>query len=227
MDGSFLMLITTKAVIGFISLFIAIRLTGRVSLNELTPFHLVFVMVLGNFLGNAVYDSKVSVFDFLYSVGLWALLMYLTELVVLKKNASRALLEGKPALIIRNGVLDRELLKKHKLDINQVLSLLRQNQIFSVRDVAYGFLEGNGQISTMLKSPYQMPKRQDFRLPETPVHLPVSVIMDGEILGDNLQEYGLDRHWLYEQLRSQGFESEKQIFYADWQKEKGLHVSPK
>ena len=227
MDGSFVMLITFKAVIGFISLFLAVRLTGRVSLNELTPFHLVFVLVLGNFLGNAVYENKVTVLDFIYSVGLWALLMYLTELVVLKKNASRALLEGKPAMIIRNGMLDRELLKKHKLDINQVLSLLRQNQIFSLREVEYGFLEGNGQISTMLKSSYQRPQRQDLHLPEKPVYLPVSVIMDGEIQWDNLQENGLNRHWLDEQLRSQGFDSEKQIFYADWQKEKGLHVSPK
>lgn len=227
MEWEFTGLITVKAVIGFISLFVAIKLTGRASLNKLTPFHLVFVMVLGNFLGNAIYENKVRILDFVYSVGLWALLMYLTEVVALKKNSARSLLDGKPSLIIRDGILNRELLKKNKIDINQVLSMLRQNQIFSVREVKYGFLEANGQISTLLQFPNQPPKKQDLHVPESPVHLPVSLILDGKILWDNLQEQRLDKHWLYEQLRSHGYDSEEQIFYADWQSGQGLHISPK
>nr|WP_250621622.1 YetF domain-containing protein [Bacillus subtilis] len=43
--------------------------------------------------------------------------------------------------------MDRKLLAKNKLDVNQVLSILRQNNVFSVREVKYGILEANGHIS--------------------------------------------------------------------------------
>ncbi|HER2174520.1 TPA: DUF421 domain-containing protein, partial [Streptococcus pyogenes] len=70
------------------------------------------------------------------------------------------------------------LLKKNKLDVNQVLSLLRQNNVFSVREVKYGILEANGQISILLKSKYQKPDKQDLNLSESPVDLPTSLIID-------------------------------------------------
>ncbi|MED3629842.1 DUF421 domain-containing protein [Bacillus subtilis] len=69
--------------------------------------------------------------------------------------------------------MDRKLLTKNKLDVNQVLSILRQNNVFSVREVKYGILEANGQISLLLKSKYQKP---DLNLPESPVDLPTSLL---------------------------------------------------
>lgn len=82
-----------------------------------------------SYVGNRVYDSK--------------------------NKSTRSLLLGNPNIIIRDGVMDRKLLTKNKLDVNQVLSILRQNNVFSVREVKYGILEANGQISLLLKSKYQ------------------------------------------------------------------------
>lgn len=69
------------------------------------------------------------------------------EFMTLKNKSTRSLLLGNPNIIIRDGVMDRKLLTKNKLDVNQVLSILRQNNVFSVREVKYGILEANGQIS--------------------------------------------------------------------------------
>ncbi|MFP6334725.1 YetF domain-containing protein, partial [Bacillus subtilis] len=77
--------------------------------------------------------------------------------MTLKNKSTRSLLLGNPNIIIRDGVMDRKLLTKNKLDVNQVLSILRQNNVFSVREVKYGILEANGQISLLLKSKYQKP----------------------------------------------------------------------
>nr|WP_306463616.1 YetF domain-containing protein [Siminovitchia fortis] len=81
------------------------------------------------------------------------------EFMTLKNKSTRSLLLGNPNIIIRDGVMDRKLLTKHKLDVNQVLSILRQNNVFSVREVKYGILEANGQISLLLKSKYQKPDK--------------------------------------------------------------------
>ncbi|WP_239687070.1 YetF domain-containing protein, partial [Bacillus sp. 522_BSPC] len=87
------------------------------------------------------------------------------EFMTLKNKSTRSLLLGNPNIIIRDGVMDRKLLTKNKLDVNQVLSILRQNNVFSVREVKYGILEANGQISLLLKSKYQKPDKQDLNLP--------------------------------------------------------------
>ena len=145
------------------------------------------------------------------------------EFMTLKINR-HVLLLGNPNIIIRDGVMDRKLLTKNKLDVNQVLSILRQNNVFSVREVKYGILEANGQISLLLKSKYQKP---DLNLPESPVDLPTSLIIDGEILWDNLHELGFDQQWLDNQLTTNGYDNVKRILYADWREREGIHVSPK
>jgi uncharacterized membrane protein YcaP (DUF421 family) len=219
--------LTIKVIVGFVALFFIIIISGRTSISQLTPFHLVFILVLGDFLGSTIYEDKVKIFHFLYAIGLWTLLMLGIEFITLKNKSARSLFLGNPNIIIRNGVIDRKLLKKNKLDINQVLSLLRQNNVFSVREVKYGILEANGQLSILLKFKYQKPEKQDFNLPESPVDLPTSLIIDGEILWDNLQEHGFDKQWLQNKLTANGYENEKRILYADWRESEGIHISPK
>jgi uncharacterized membrane protein YcaP (DUF421 family) len=220
-------LLTIKVIVGFVTLFFIIIITGRTSISQLTPFHLVFVLVLGDFLGNTIYEDNVRTFHFLYAIGLWTLLMLGVEFMTLKNKSTRSLLLGDPNIIIRDGVMDRKLLKKNKLDVNQVLSILRQNNVFSVREVKYGILETNGQISLLLKSKYQKPDKQDLNLPESPVYLPTSLILDGEILWDNLHDLGFDQQWLGNQLTTNGYDNVKSIFYADWRESEGIHISPK
>ncbi|MGM7722074.1 DUF421 domain-containing protein [Metabacillus sp. Hm71] len=220
-------LLTIKVIVGFVTLFFIIIITGRTSIYQLTPFHLVFVLVLGDFLGNTIYEDRVRIFHFLYAIGLWTVLMLGIEFITLKNKSTRSLLLGDPNIIIRDGVMDRKLLKKNKLDVNQVLSILRQNNVFSVREVKYGILEANGQISILLKSKYQKPEKQDLNLPESPVDLPTSLIIDGEILSDNLQELGFDQQWLDNKLTINGYNNVKSILYADWRESEGIHISPK
>ena len=220
-------LLTIKVVAGFVTLFFIIIVTGRTSILQLTPFHLVFVLVLGDLLGSTIYENQMGIFHFLYAVGLWTLLMMGVEFLTLKKKSTRSLLVGNPAIIIRDGIIDRKIAKKNKLDVNQILSILRQSNIFSVREVKYGILEPNGQISTLLKSKYQKPTKQDLNLPESLVDLPISLIIDGEVLWDNLNERGFDQQWLENELTANGFNDKTEIFYADWQESEGIHVSPK
>ncbi|PGT83654.1 DUF421 domain-containing protein [Bacillus sp. AFS040349] len=227
MGEVFLGLLTIKVIVGFVTLFFIIIITGRTSIYQLTPFHLVFVLVLGDFLGNTIYENKVGIFHFLYAIGLWTLLMLGIEFLTLKNKSTRSLLLGDPNIIIRNGIMDRKLLKKNKLDVNQVLSILRQNQVFSVREVKYGILEANGQISILLQSKYQKPDMQDLSLLESPVYLPIALIIDGEVLWDNLHELEFDQQWLYNQLTTNGYDNVKRILYADWRESEGIHISPK
>ncbi|OKL36709.1 DUF421 domain-containing protein [Domibacillus mangrovi] len=227
MENIFIGMLTIKVIVGFAVLFFIVILTGKTSINQLTPYHLIFVLVLGDLLGNTLYDDEIEVYHFLYATGLWTLCMLGIEFITQKKKSTRFLLEGNPSIIIRDGIIDREMLSKNKLDVNEVASLLRQDNVFSIREVKYGILEPNGNISILLKSKYDNPNRQDLNLPDTSVDLPVSLIIDGEILKDNLQEIGFDQKWLIKEIQASGYQDEKEILFADWRDSEGLHISPK
>lgn len=226
MESLHIGLLTLKIIVGFVALFIVVYLTGRTALNQLTPFHFIFVLVLGEFLGSTLYEDKIKIFHFLYAITLWTILMLAVEKITKKYKSTRKLLIGDPSIMIRDGIIDRAVLRKNKMVVGEVLSLLRQSNVFSLREVKYGILEINGQMSLLLYAKYQQPEKQDFKLPETPVYLSVSMIMDGQILWGNLHDSGFDKEWLYNELATQGYHDEKQILLAEWRQDEGIHISP-
>ncbi|MGG0655885.1 DUF421 domain-containing protein [Rummeliibacillus pycnus] len=216
--------ITFKLLAGFIILFIIIRFVGRKIINQITPFTFIGSIVIGEFLGNAVYEEHVSVLEILYSISLWGLMLFIVEYLERKFLFFRGIVLGKPSALIKNGVIDREELKKCRMNLNQLQSMLRQNETFSVREVAYCYLESNGSLSILKKSQYQKTKKEDFTLPEKAVHVPVTLIRDGKVLKDELTDIGFDETWLKKQLATHNISKYKDVFLAEWLEGDGIFV---
>lgn len=208
--------------VGFIALIILTKLLGKTQISQLTPFDFISALILGELVGNAVYDKHVHVGYILFATVFWGLLMYIAEWVTQKFRKTRTLLEGKPSIVIRNGEIDRDEMKRSKLDINQLLNMLRQKNVFSIREVEYAVLEPNGMISVLKKPNYQTPTRSDLNIPETPVTLAITLISDGEIDKDNLRKTGFTEEWLLDQLKRYNIHDVKDVFYAEWRQEEGF-----
>lgn len=133
-------------------------------------------------------------------------------------------MEGKPSALIKNGIIDREELRKNRMTINQLQSLLRQSETFSIREVAFCYLESSGSLSILKKSKYQKTTQEDFNLPSEAVYVPVTLIRDGEVLWDEMIDLGFDEAWLKIQLKAQNITDYKDIFIAEWLNGDGLFV---
>lgn len=216
--------LTIELIIGFFALFTITKLVRKSQINEITPFDFISAIVLGELLGNAIYDEKVGIGSVIYAIILWGILMFIVERITQKFRRTRKLLEGDPAIIIRNGQIDFNVIKKEKLDINELLSILRQKDAFSIREIEFAILEQSGNISVLKKSKYDTPTIEDLNLTNKPVYLPITLILDGEVLKDNLKGIGFDENWLLEQIRTLGVENTKDVFYADWKEDEGIHV---
>lgn len=226
MDLAHLAHTTIELILGFIALLIVTKLIGNRQISQITPFDFISAIVLGELLGNAVYDRDISIFNILYSLFLWGLLMVTVEMLTQKYLKVRGFLEGNPSIVIRNGMIDREQLKKNKIDINELQNLLRQKDVFSIREVEYAILESDGKISVLKKSKYATPTNEDLKLPEKPVYLPVTFIVDGEALWDNVKACGFEEKWLEKQLKMQGIDKIEDVFYAEWKQDEGIHIVP-
>lgn len=201
---------------GFFALFTLTKVLGKTQISQITTFDFISALVLGELVGNALFDKKAGVVEISVVIATWGLLMYTTEWITQKFKGSRKLLEGSPSIIIRNGEIDREQMKKDKLDINQLQHLLREKDVFSVSEVAYAIMETDGTVSVLKSTDAQSPKRSDFDLPREQVHLSHTLIIDGEPLEDNLKVIQKDLKWLKEEITKRNFDSIEDIFYAEW-----------
>src|SRR5690625_4863703 len=139
-----------------------------------------------------------------------------------KYKRSRFLLEAIPALVIHEGKIIYEEMRKNKIDINELQQLLRMKDVFALQEVEYAVLETNGELSVVKKAEYQAPTKKDLNLAPTKPQIAMTVITDGEIVKDNLAEANLTEDWLLEELKRQNYNDVKEVFYAECLKNKKL-----
>ncbi|WP_117170908.1 DUF421 domain-containing protein [Paraliobacillus sediminis] len=213
-----------ETLFGFLCLFIITKVLGKSQIRQLTAFDFISALVLGELVGNALFDDEVGVTQIGFAVLLWGFLLYITEWMTQKFKRTRSLLEGRPSIIIHSGKLQREVMAKAKLDVNQLLHLLRSKDVFSIRDVAYAILETDGTVSVLKTSHAQTPTRLDLNLNPEDVRLSMALINDGEIIKDNLKEINQDQAWLENELKIQNVDSYKDVFYAEYKRGEVLFV---
>lgn len=118
-------------------------------------------------------------------------------------------------------------LRKARLDLDSLNSLLRKKNVFSISDVDYAILETDGSLSVMKKEAKQPAAKSGVNLKQARTDIfsiPAAVISDGEINDDHLQSLNLNRQWLSRQLKSAGIHSIEDVFYAEVQKDGTLYI---
>lgn len=215
-----------ETIFGFCALFALTKILGKTQISQLTAFDFIAALVLGELVGNALFDEKAGVLEIAYIIFLWGSLLYIVEMLTQKFKGSRFLLEGKPAMVIYRGQFIYEELRKNKIDIDEVQHLLRMKEVFAIQEVEYAILETNGDLSILKKSPYLTPNRKDLDILPTTSQIATTLISDGEIVYDNLAEVDVTEEWLLDELLKQNFTSEKEVFYAEYLVNKPLFVLP-
>ncbi|EDL63056.1 DUF421 domain-containing protein [Bacillus sp. SG-1] len=214
--------IATELVVGFAALLILTKVLGKTQISQITPFDFISAIILGELVGNALYDDKSGVVEILFAISLWGGLIYFTEFLTQRSLRVRHLLENTPSIIIRKGQIQFQALKKNNLDLNQLQQLLRAKDIFSVRECEFAILETDGSLSVIRKPKYATVQKQDINIPPTSANIPISVILDGQIIYDNLKMINIDEKWLFSELEKKGFASEKEVLFGEWQEGEDL-----
>lgn len=216
--------IFAELVVGYIALFILAKVLGKTQITQITTFDFISAVVVGELVGNALFDEEIGIKKILFAVIIWGTLIYTTEIITQKFKRVRKTLEGEPSIVIRRGKIDYHQLKINKLDINQLQHLLRSKDIFSIRECEFAILETDGTISVLRKSAYGNPTNQDLNLSLKPIHLPISLVLDGELVRDNLQLVQWDEQKLLQEMKPYGISRLNEVLYAEWREGEALHV---
>ncbi|WP_353893993.1 DUF421 domain-containing protein [Proteinivorax hydrogeniformans] len=224
MLNSFYFTISIELITGFFALLVSIKVIGKRQVSQITPFDFISAIVLGEIVGNAIYDQQTNAYHLIFGVSLWTILIYTIEKLSQKFQNHRKKIQGSPTFLIKKGNIDFNQLSKEKLDFNELLSLLRERDVFSVQEVEYAILETSGEVTVIKKSLYNQPTNQDLGVDVAKTSLNLPVILDGEIATDNLDILGYDETWLKNKLTAENVDNYRDILYAEWSEEKGLYV---
>ncbi|MCM3585528.1 DUF421 domain-containing protein [Mesobacillus maritimus] len=201
---------------GYLILFIIVRIQGKTQISQISPFDFVSALVLGELVGNAIYDKETGFGVIVFAIVVWGILTIVTELLTQKSRFLRYLFEGKPSIIIDKGNLDWKQMKRNRLDVDQLQQLLRDKGVFSLQEVEYAILENNGGISVLKKAAADQPTLTDLKIKTEERVIPYTIVSDGEVLSKNLQAAGVNEEWLYTAIRQKGIQTPSDISYAEY-----------
>lgn len=181
-------------------LLLTVRLLGKRQLGEMEPSEFVVSTLLANLATIPMEEPDIPL---LYGLGPIAL-VFLAETCIafisLRSISVRKFLCGKPVILIENGRISPENLRRTRVNLDELTMQLREKDIFDLSTVKFAILETNGQISTLLYSKDQPPtaKAQSIKVEEN--QLPITLISDGRIMEENLSLSGKDLGWLQKEL---------------------------
>ncbi len=141
-----------RSAVVYLFILVAFRFTGKRQVGQLSLFDLVVLLIISNVVQNAVIGNDNSVGGgMIGAVTILALNWTVVELSYRFKPARR-LLEGQPSLLIHNGKVLQENLRRERITMEDLQAALRRNGRESVDQVRFAVLEENGQISVVPKN---------------------------------------------------------------------------
>ena len=138
------------------------------------------------------------------------------SILCLKSNRFRRLLYGSPNMLIADGDLQMGEMRKARYNIDDLMSQLRQKDVFDVADVDYAVLETSGELTVLLKTGKQPVTKNDLQIQVPSVFrgIALTLIDDGEINWKGLSDYQLDEKWLMAQLKRERISDPRDVFFA-------------
>lgn len=136
-----------RAIATYVFMIVLLRVTGKRQVGQLAPFDLVLLLVLSNAVQNSINGGDNSLLGgFISAVALVAA-NYTTGFVTHRNKWLAGLIEGRPQVLIHNGRLYADVMKKEKVTQHELDAALRAAGVACVEDVHFAVLENNGQIS--------------------------------------------------------------------------------
>ncbi len=208
------LVVAVRGVISFFTLLIFAKILGKQQISQLAFFDYVLGITIGSIAAELTIDLSSSAWPHWVGLLTWAVLGYLMEWITLKWRYAAKYIEGEPAVIIMNGKIMENVLRKMRFTVSDVMELLRNKDIFDLSQVDFAILESNGQLSVLRKPEYEPLTAKDMKISKKPSGISTELIYDGILIEENLRQLNKDTKWLMKQLKAQGIKDISEVFLA-------------
>ena len=215
--------IALRTIGALVYLFILTKIIGKRQIKQLTYIEYIVGITIGSIAAFMATEMDGPAYHSLIAMGIFALFPVVMEWLSLKSKKLRDFFEGKSTVLIKEGKILEDNLKKERLTAEDLMEQLRIKNVYKIADVEFALMETSGEISVLLKSQNQpiTPKLMEWSV--APVEEGQVIIMDGVIMDEPLATAGLNRRWVRTELQKAGVALEN-VFLAQVDKGGELYL---
>jgi uncharacterized membrane protein YcaP (DUF421 family) len=140
-------------VVAYVGLVILLRLSGKRTLTKLNAFDFVVTIALGSALASALLPGDAALVDGLLALVVLIVAQYLVARLQVHHRGFRRLIKSEPTLLLRRGEWRDDAMRRERVTREDVLAVLRENGLASVRDAEAVVLETDGSLSVITDEP--------------------------------------------------------------------------
>lgn len=185
-----------RTILLYAVLIASIRLMGKRQIGQMEASEFVVTMLVANLAAIPMQDGGIPLFSGLVPI-LTVLGMELAlSGLIMHSVRFRKFLCGKPVILIDNGKIIQENLRRTRVTLDELTGHLREKDVLDLKAVQYAILETDGNLS-VFPYPKEIPaSAKESGIPVKPHYLPVTIIEDGYFSQENLKRAGKDKVWL-------------------------------
>jgi len=197
----FMVITLFRSIILYILVVIALRIMGKQQISQLQPFEFVLTLMIAELATIPMENTGIPLLKGIIPIFILLFAQVTISYLSLKSQGFRRIISGTPVVLIKNGLIMDEVLQRNRYNINDLLEQLRIKNYHNINEIAFAYLETNGEISIIPKAEKRPVVAQDFKLSVDEVKMPLTLILDGVVQGENLKLTNYDRKWLEEKLK--------------------------
>ncbi len=206
--------VISRTVILYFLVFLVMRIMGKRQIGQLQPYELAVAIMISALAAIPMEDISIPLSNSIIPILILLSFQVMVSVLSIKSGRARALLCGKPSIVIENGKINELELSNLRVNINDLLEQLRLAGYANLQDVEFATMETNGQLSVVPKSQKRALCPEDINIPTSYEGLCYSLIIDGQVDAQNLKSVGLTENWLRDELNKYGIKDFKDVFLA-------------
>ena len=188
----------------YLVLILSIRMMGKRQIGQMEASEFVVTMLVANLASIPMQDAAIPLYSGLLPI-LVVLGMELTlSGLILRSVLIRRFFCGKPVILIDNGKILLENLRKTRVTLDELTGHLRSKDVLDVQAVQFAILETDGSLSVFPYPDQRPAAAKEAGIQTEKQYLPITILEDGYLSRENLQKAGKDRLWLRKTLQQQG-----------------------
>ncbi|MDD6021137.1 MAG: DUF421 domain-containing protein [Acutalibacteraceae bacterium] len=189
-----------RGFIAYLLLVVGVRLMGKRQIGELQPADLVITILISEIAAIPIEESEAPLLSSVTNVIFLVSIEIFVSYISMKSTRFRRALQGNSVMIIENGNIKEKELKQIRLTIDDLTEALRQKDIFDITEVSYAYAETNGSISAELFPENKTVTAGQANIETQNDGIPVVVVSDGRVIGENFRYCFLDDEKLEREL---------------------------
>ena len=222
-----MLLVIIRTLILYATTVLLLRVMGKRQIGQLQPYELVVIIMISELAAIPMQNTGIPLLSGLIPIFILVTAQVTLSYISLKSERARGVICGTPSIVIENSRIVEDELRRQRLNLNDLLEQLRLKNVSDISDVEYAILETSGQLSVILKSEKRSVEPQDLKISPEYEGLPITLIIDGQVINDNLKKVQLDMVWLQNELGKYGIKNVKDVFFASLDAHKQLYYQLK